>query len=463
MMTTSKHDPPTRSFPPALSPVPVLLLFAMRLLKYGLGLLLLCLLAAGTGTHSCGGPCDASSDCGDQQCSRCVAVNVTGSYPEHKGYCVRGLPEGSLCEVDTDCYVIDNLQCVEENGVKACKKADDQKKQAIGFLCAGIAVLCFGSNFVPVKKFETGDGMFFQWVLCIAIWFTGLVVNFIRGTPTFHPYAMLGGILWASGNVMVVPCVKCIGLGLGMCVWGSVCMLAGWASGRFGLFGVNSNVPPHEALNYLGVVACLAATVIFMFIKPTSSHSEDDDLTVNSRLVSLEEKPWDQRLTEGQRKFFGLLLAVVSGFLYGINFDPPQHLMDNHDDLGLNHVAFYSPKGLDYVFSHFCGIITASTFYFLVYCIYNKNRPLVYPQAILPGFVSGVMWAIAQTMWFIANTNMSLAVSFPLISVGPGVVSMVWGVFAFHEIQGPRNFAFLGAAFFTTVLGVTLVTLSKGT
>ena len=28
----------------------------------------------------------------------------------------------------------------------------------VGFICAGVAVLFFGSNFVPVKKFETGDG-----------------------------------------------------------------------------------------------------------------------------------------------------------------------------------------------------------------------------------------------------------------------------------------------------------------
>lgn len=29
----------------------------------------------------------------------------------------------------------------------------------IGFITAGVAVVFYGSNFVPVKKFETGDGM----------------------------------------------------------------------------------------------------------------------------------------------------------------------------------------------------------------------------------------------------------------------------------------------------------------
>jgi hypothetical protein len=68
--------------------------------------------------------------------------------------------------------------------------------EAIGFLCAGIAVVCFGSNFVPVKKFETGDGMFFQWIMCTAIWLEGFLVHCARGFPVFEPLAMLGGFLW---------------------------------------------------------------------------------------------------------------------------------------------------------------------------------------------------------------------------------------------------------------------------
>ena len=39
----------------------------------------------------------------------------------------------------------------------------------IGFLGIGTAVLFFGSNFIPIKKYETGDGMFFQFVVCMGI------------------------------------------------------------------------------------------------------------------------------------------------------------------------------------------------------------------------------------------------------------------------------------------------------
>jgi hypothetical protein len=90
----------------------------------------------------------------------------------------------------------------------------------MGYVAAAVAVFCFGSNLVPVKKFETGDGMFFQWILCTGIWLTGLVVNGIQGWPTFEPIAMIGGVLWCTGNLLTVPIIKMIGLGLGLLLWG---------------------------------------------------------------------------------------------------------------------------------------------------------------------------------------------------------------------------------------------------
>lgn len=74
--------------------------------------------------------------------------------------------------------------------------------------------------------------MFFQWVMAIGIWCSGVIINIYRGNPTFHPLAMLGGFFWATGflfmfslfillgNVMTVTIVRLIGLGLGSLIWG---------------------------------------------------------------------------------------------------------------------------------------------------------------------------------------------------------------------------------------------------
>ena len=67
-----------------------------------------------------------------------------------------------------------------------------------GYISLFIAVFFFGSNFLPVKQYETGDGMFFQLVLCLAIWSVGFIVNWARNFPKFYALPMLGGVLWTT-------------------------------------------------------------------------------------------------------------------------------------------------------------------------------------------------------------------------------------------------------------------------
>lgn len=67
------------------------------------------------------------------------------------------------------------------------------------------------TNFIPVKAYDTGDGFFFQWVMCAAIWTVGLFVQFYVGSTEFVPLAALGGVSWATGNITVVPILSCIG------------------------------------------------------------------------------------------------------------------------------------------------------------------------------------------------------------------------------------------------------------
>ena len=87
-----------------------------------------------------------------------------------------------------------------------------------------------------------------------------------------------------------------------------------------------------------------------------------------------------------------------SGVFYGSNFDPPQYLIDNCGCASLTDRSGNQPSTqvLDYVFSHFTGIFLSSIFYFMLYAILSKNKPMIYPKAILPAFVSGLMWSVAQ-------------------------------------------------------------------
>eukprot|EP01123_Difflugia_compressa_P006312 TRINITY_DN18499_c0_g1_i1.p1 TRINITY_DN18499_c0_g1~~TRINITY_DN18499_c0_g1_i1.p1 ORF type:complete len:307 (-),score=45.46 TRINITY_DN18499_c0_g1_i1:2-832(-) len=274
---------------------------------------------------------------------------------------------------------------------------------------------------------------------------------------------MLGGFLWCTGNVMTVPIIKCVGLSMGMLLWGLANLLMGWASGRFGLFHLKPEPVNIYWLNNLGAVIAAISGAAFAFIEPNTSEKElviVDSNNINEEDVSqlsLVEHNQDQNIFDAlpplQKKIVGVGMAILAGILYGSNFDPPQYLIDNCDEC--------SKDGMDYVFPHFCGIYITSTIYFLVYCIIKKNKPALPMEVAFPGFLSGSMWALADVCWFVANGSLSLVITFPTISIVPGVVASLWGILAFNEIRGRRNFYLFGFGFALTALSITCTIVSK--
>nr|XP_054755348.1 transmembrane protein 144 homolog [Lytechinus pictus] len=240
--------------------------------------------------------------------------------------------------------------------------------------------------------------VFFQWIMCSGVWFVGLMINLFRSSPTFYPLSMLGGFLWASGNVMVVPILKTIGLGPGLLIWSSANMISGWASGQFGWFGLNKDVLTRPTLNYIGFALAFMRTALL-------SHG------YVSKLLSL-------------------------------------------------YVFLFLP-GLDYVFAHYCGIYATSTAYFLIYSAYMQNKPQYSERLVLPSMVCGMMWAVAQAGWFVANTNLTESVAFPIVTTGPSILAALWSVFYFREIRGLRNYILLVIAFIVATAGVVCTALSK--
>jgi glucose uptake protein GlcU len=73
---------------------------------------------------------------------------------------------------------------------------------------------------------------------------------------------------------------------------------------------------------------------------------------------------------------------------------------------------------------------------------------------------SGVGWAIAQISWFVANDRIHFVGTFPLVSTGPGIVATLCAIVFYREIQGKRNYAFLGATAGVVIIGVILIALS---
>ncbi|XP_010741217.2 transmembrane protein 144b isoform X1 [Larimichthys crocea] len=339
---------------------------------------------------------------------------------------------------------------------------------AYGIAANLVAVLLYGSNIVPVKRIEMGDGMFFQWVSCAAIWVVSMVGDLMLQSPKFYPFAMLGGVIWATGNIAVVPIVKAIGLALGILIWGSSSLLMGWASSRFGWFGIVAQEVSRPILNYCGAGLCLLSGLIFFFVKSDVElhpNPESIPLLIDRRITSSNYGPsssefWIDVIGPKTRRLIGYLLAVVSGLLYGSSFVPILYIKTHsscHDSM-FHGASVYD---LDYVYAQCSGIFIASTVYFAIYCAAMNNKPRIYSRAILPGLLSGIMWALATYCWFLANNYLSAVITFPIISAGYGLVAALWGSLVFREIKGLANCSIFLLASCVVLTGSLLTAISK--
>ena len=369
-----------------------------------------------------------------------------------------------------------------------------------GLACALGSVLLFGTNYLPVKQYDVGDGFFFQWCLCIGIWLVGVCIDLLHPKPPpFEPLAILGGIIWCTGQLAVVPIVQTIGIAKGLIIWGSTAMLAGWACGVFGLLGVSSQAAAvHSwALNVAGLVLCLASLAASILIRPSVSPGggggggggggrlqqrwqrlrqraaarvqplEQKLLAGIEDVPSLEGAPaiaaaigpeWLRRLSPPQRSAVGVGLALVAGLFFGTNFNPSQYVIDRAGTAAWPHA---STHGIDYVHAQFSGIALASTVYFAVYCAATRNRPAVLPQVALPALASGIMWGVADALWFVANEKLGFVVAFPIVFAGPGIVASLWSIFLLRELEGARNYLLTAVVALLVIGGGTCISLSR--
>ena len=340
-----------------------------------------------------------------------------------------------------------------------------------GYLCCLVSGLFFGGNYAPVKKLgDLGDGVFFCVCMTVGIFAFGFIVNACQGFPKFEIEASFGGCLWAAGNLTVVFIVKTLGMGLGLMLWSGSCMLTGWACGVWGILGVEKEHIKHQSLNYFGVALALVALYVASEIEGSEHDSsnisrnrivqsnidEDED---EERFLASNDRSSRSNEKKQQKHSFCVGLSIFSGLLYGVNFNPVENLRTS----GGKH----SGDALDYVFSHFMGIIVFTALAFACHYRYITKRsdtnsyPDVRSETFWPAFISGAMWAVAQTSWFVANKELSMVISFPIISTLPSVVAALIGYLYFGEMHGERNVKLLLVSGGMRILAVLCIAASR--
>lgn len=430
--------------------------------------------------------------------------------------------------------------------------------QIVGLIAVSLCVVLFGIFTLPTKAFRTGDGVFFQFFMCAGIYSIGAVTHFVQcssfggagnagfpsaivgSCPQFIPLSALGGAIWCTSNLLLVPIVNCIGVGLSMMVWGMAEMLVGWATGRFGWFGVNtepvsdtwqnyggvalavvsllvlaqtqsavaegtdkshrrsiagddSTVSKKDSLDIDGGVSSAAAALLLAGTDPAESmqhyNDNDDDhgqpATDHSQrqlgqVVDVEQHWIDNgydfttRWSPARKKLFGICACIVAGAMSGSTFTAPQHVVDQQNDWIAAHGGGDAGWGggmigspypgagdlFDQLYSHFTGIFLSSSLYTILYCIVARNKPWVSSPLMLPSFAAGIVWGLAMVSWFIANANLSIVIAFPMVTLGPGIVSMIIGTVVYREVHGTRNFVLLAAATAIYLVASVLIAMS---
>jgi glucose uptake protein GlcU len=295
----------------------------------------------------------------------------------------------------------------------------------------------------------------------------------------FFNLKLFTGILWTTGNLVTVFCIKTCGLAVGLLIWGTTSLIMGWAGGRFGIFGVTAQVPSTTsklALNYASVVLAAVSAIFFLFIKSTPTPRQTPYVATYNEEASVElsklgnintenedvletDFPFLNRFSENVQKILGCALAGLAGVFYGLMFIPDQYIRD-HKEKYMHHNEFPSDNGLYYIHSQYSGILLSSLFYFIVYAALKRNKPAINASVALPAMVSGTMWGIANIGFIVAISALTSAVAYPIVSVLPGIVTSLWSLFLFREIQGRNNYIFLGCGMAIRILAAVLSGLS---
>ncbi|KAL3097083.1 hypothetical protein niasHS_002799 [Heterodera schachtii] len=391
----------------------------------------------------------------------------------------------------------------------------------IGYLSLFVSCLSFGFLFVPLKRCDTKDGLFVQWVQCAVVFMAGLIINIARGLPPFNLIAAIGGFLYATGNVASVPIVSEMGIGLGMLTWGSVQIIVGWSVAKFGLFGTKPQHIQSPLINYLGVLITLISGVMFVFVynsdqqkeksAANNGHGDGDDEAAAERAIQNDRRNTSVPLrddgctrptgdppygsvssrnencsTTAEGHSDGRRTATTVGTEEKLANCQPQKGQSFFTGksrkvffvllavcLGFFHGLMLTPivyvqdndqnaseNVLDFVFSHFCAVFFFSTLYFVLYSLFRRGRPFVHSSLVLPSVAYGLLWSVGMTLFIVSNRVLSQPISFPVTVRLPAIIGAVVDVFLFNEIRGRRRLAWLSAAIIVGSVGVILVGIS---
>lgn len=328
-------------------------------------------------------------------------------------------------------------------------------------VCAFIfCMTCWGS-WSNTQKLAAKTWRFelFYWDFVIGLVLTALLWGFTfgssgeQGRPFLEDlqqadtqsifYAMLGGLVWNIGNLLLVAAIAVAGMSVAFPIGGGIAWLGGI------IFNYIIEVNGGAKLGALPTsMLFIGVGIIFVAIALT--------MVAYKRLSSQQKKPSAK----------GIILSVLAGFFIAFFYG-------------------FVVKSLDPVFvtggagklGPYSGVLFFTLGAFLTTFIFNpffmakpvEGEPVKMKQYFKGGLkthsigvLGGLIWASGMVVSFMAVGSADPAVSYSLSNAAP-VVAILWGVFVWKEFKGaPKGTNRILAIMFTLFLiGLVVITASK--
>lgn len=322
-----------------------------------------------------------------------------------------------------------------------------------------ITMICWGS-WANTQKLAEKNWRFelFYWDLSIGLLLTALLAALTVGTfgTEGRPFlediaqadgasifnAMLGGVVWNLGNILLVAAIAVAGMSVGFPIGGGIAWILGIIV-NFILVIMDKGKPEgNVALLFGGVVVIIAAIYLSM---------------ISYRRLAKEQKKPSAK---------GILLSVGAGLLIAFFYGLVVKSLDNSFVTG--GTGNLTP---------FTGVFFFAVGVFISTFIFNpffmrfpvEGKPVKMKEYFsgnmkthLTGVLGGFIWMMGMVISFMAAGASNPAISYALSNAAP-VVAILWGIFIWKEFNGaPKGTNTLLVTMFVLFLaGLVLITMSN--
>ncbi len=330
----------------------------------------------------------------------------------------------------------------------------------LAILCCVVCCICWGSWANTQKMVAAKNWSFelFYWDLTIGLFLTALLgaltlgsfgddgrsffedLALMDGQSVF--YAILGGVVWNFGNILLTAAMAIAGMSVGFPIGGGLAWIGGIIFNYMLILIAGEVYEGNQLLLWLGVAIIVAAIIIAgQAYKKLSSH---------------------QNKTPGK----GIVLAVLAGmaimFFYGLvvkSLDPGYVAGGTGTLTPFTGVFFFA-----------VGILISTPLFNAFAMKYPVSGKKVTMKDYfsgdlrthLVGVLGGFIWMNGMVISFMGAGAANPAIAYALSNAAP-VVAMIWGVFVWKEFKNaPKGTNTLITAMFVLfIVGLVCITLSN--